>query len=100
MKVDLAQPETSKAMSWYKFRIKLELLKQKSYVIQYEAPETGRAIWSYYSTSKKDAKAVLSTTLLGYAKCWKLYKRGPFKMPSRRILLTEIWWRLTVKRSK
>lgn len=98
--MDLVQLETSKAMDWYTFKIKLELLKQKSYVIQYEVPETGKAAWSYSSTDKKEVKKRLSSTLLGYAKHWRLYKLGPFKMPLRRILLTEIWWRLTVKRSK
>lgn len=87
-------------MFWYTFIVKFKLLKQKSYVIQYEVPETGKAAWSYSSMSKKEVKKRLSSTLLGYAKPWRLYKLGPFKLPLRRILLTEIWWRLTVKRSK
>ena len=87
-------------MYWYTFIVKLKLLMQKSYIIQYEVPEIGKAAWSYSSTSKKEVKKRLSSTLLGYAKQWRLYKLGPFRMPLRRILLTEIWWRLTVKRSK
>lgn len=81
----------------YNTRSRLALIKQKSYTIQFTLKETDNATWSYTAITKEKAKECLKSIILESATGWKLYRYSPFKTDFRRLLLTELMWKLTLK---
>lgn len=81
----------------YNKRLRLALMKQKSYIIQYTLKETDNATWSYTAPTKEKAKERLKSIILISATGWKLYRYSFFKTNLRRLLLTELMWKLTLK---
>lgn len=77
------------------------LMKQKSYIIQFTLKETDNATWSYTTITKKKAKECLKSIILDIilepATSWKLYMYNPFKTKFKRLLLTELIWKLTLE---